>query len=288
MEWSKLKNIIILLLLLLNLFFLILVGERVQQRNVVEESMKQSTIELLNKNGILISKEMVPWDSTSKAYVTQRDRTEEERIAHLVLKEMKEQTQGLGVEYIGEQGLVQFYPDGRFLIRLHVDQEDEVADQERYAVNYLRKLGLQVKPIAVQTDGTIVKITMYQTLDQLPIFTCKMEAEFQDGRLSTICGCRLMGQSEVSNELNQGLSASDLLVRFMGAVMDGEFRCTEIRSIEQGYLYSSGSLSSKAKLTPVWLFETDQGEQLLNCMTGERETYPESQYAYLAQKPSAV
>lgn len=271
MEWSKLKNIIIIILLLLNLFLLLLVGGRAQQRAAAQEEMKKSTISFLQKNGIKVEEKIVPWDGQYELQMTERDQEEEARLARMILKEVKERKVGNAVEYSGERGTVCFYQDGRFSVHFNSEQGESFQNVETQAKSYLENLGLQVKTVAVYNDGTTKTVDLLQTLDESPIINCIIKMECQDGRLSCIAGWRLMGVPTVMTEQQHGLTASTLLTRFVEAVLKGDSRCTEILTITQGYLYSTGSLSAQAKLIPAWLIETDQGEVLLNCITGKVE-----------------
>ncbi|MDF2838599.1 MAG: hypothetical protein K0S60_302 [Evtepia sp.] len=97
MEWSKLKNIIILILLILNLFLLFLVGGRAQQRAEAQEEIKKSTIAYLLKNGIKVDEKIVPWDAQYDLQMADRDQEEEERLARMILKEVKERKVGPAV-----------------------------------------------------------------------------------------------------------------------------------------------------------------------------------------------
>ncbi|MDF2838600.1 MAG: hypothetical protein K0S60_303 [Evtepia sp.] len=86
-----------------------------------------------------------------------------------------------------------------------------------------------------------------------------------------IQGLRLIGKPKVTTEQQHGLTASTLLTCFMESVSKTGNHYTEIQEITQGYLYSAGN-SARAKLIPTWRIKTDQGEVLLNCMTGKVET----------------
>jgi regulatory protein YycI of two-component signal transduction system YycFG len=272
LEWSKLKNIIIIILLLLNLFLLLLVGGRAQQRIAAQEETKKSTISFLKKNGIQVEENMVPWDSKCTLQTTERDRKEEERLANLFLEVVKERKIGSAVEYSSERGMVRFYQDGRFSVFFNPEQGKQFQNIETQCVQYLEKLGLAVKLLETQQNGTSVKLSLIQKIEQYPVFNCEIEIECQDGRMISIQGWRIMGEPTPSADQQQGQTASTLLTHFMEAVMEGTIRCSEIRGITQGYLYSTGSLSSQEKLIPVWRIETDQGDVLLNCMTGKVET----------------
>lgn len=269
MKWSKLKNIIILILLILNLFLLFLVGGRVQQREEAQEELEKSTIAFLKKNGIQVEGEIVPWDAQYELLVTDRDQGEEERIARMVLKEVKERKVGFGIAYSGEGGTVRFYQDGRFSINYESGHGKSIQNIESQGLRYLKGLGIEAKSQKVQSDVGEKSISVLQTFQEQPIFNCEIKLEYQDGCLNMIEGFRLMGEPKVMKE-QHGLTAPTLLVRFMESALEESNHLTEIRAITQGYLYSP-STSARAKLIPVWRVETDQGEMFLNCMTGKVE-----------------
>jgi len=272
LEWSKLKSIIILLLLLSNLFLLVLVGGRAQQRATALEEMKKSTISYLQKSGITLSEDMVPWEKSCQVFMTERNQAEEERIASFVLKEINGRSLGAAVEYSGVSGTVRFYQDGRFLILLREGQPiKDSTELTSYAAKYLNGLGLRVELYEVKQEGDRVRVSFLQTLEELPIFTCKIDMEYEEGSLVKIQGWRLLGEATVDHEEKGGLTAATLLFRFVEEMKKENIEYKEIRSITQGFVYSTGSLSSQAKLLPVWRIETDKGQRILNCTTGKFE-----------------
>lgn len=272
MEWSKLKNIIIIILLLLNLFLLLLVGGRAQQRSDAQEEMKKSTITFLQTNGIHLDEKIVPWDENCNLQMTERDLDQEERLARIFLNEVRERKVGPAVEYSGDNGMVRFYQDGRFSVHFASEYGEGFQNIKTQIAKYFKQLGISVKLLEVNEQERNTTVLLLQTSDGYPVFNCEIEAQFQGAHLSSIQGWRLLGEPTTSTEQQHGLTASTLLTRFVETVLEKNIRCTEIRAITQGYLYSTGSLSARAKLIPAWLLETDQGEVLLNCMTGEVES----------------
>lgn len=272
MERSKLKNVIILLLLVLNLCLLLLAAGRYWQGKEAEEQLRQNTVLFLKKNGISVLEDQIPWDEPGSVQMTERSSQEERRLAETILGTISDNSTGIASEYIGEKGSVRFYPDGRFYLSFQEKSMDKTVDMEHYAQRYLKKLGFEVEKVSSETEGEQTKLVFLQLAEGVPVFTCKIEVVYQKEALSQIQGWRLQGEVQPSNKQQESLTTPTLLVRFVSEMKQNGFFCSEIRSITQGYVYSTGGLSSQSNLLPVWRIETDQKTHLLNCVTGKLES----------------
>lgn len=272
MERSKLKNIVILLLFLLNLCLLLLAAGRHWQGKEAEEQLRQNTVLFLQKNGITVLEDQIPWDEPGSVQMTERSTQEERRLAEEILGSISDNSTGIASEYMGEKGSIRFYPDGRFYLSFQEKSMDKVVDMEHSAQRYLKKFGFDVVKVASQTDGEQTKLVFLQLAEGSPVFTCKIEVLYKNDVLSQIQGWRLQGEVQPSKKQLESMTTPTLLVRFVSELKQSGFACSEIRTITQGYVYSTGGLSSQSKLMPVWRIETDQKTHLLNCVTGKLES----------------
>jgi len=271
-EWSKLKNIIILILLILNLCLLLLAGGRQRQCHVADDELRHSTVAFMEKKGIRVSEDIVPWEKPCFVQTSARDQQEEARLATAILGESQGNTVGIAMEYTGNAGSVRFYPDGRFSVLLSDGDRDTASDMERDALKYMGKLGLDLKLTRANTEGGETRLKFMQLTKGHPVFTCEIEMLYQDGQLRSVKGWRLFGEVSQDTLNQEPMTAPTLLLRFIEAIRMENIPCSEILGITQGYVHSSTSLSAKSTLIPVWRIETDTHIFLLNCMTGKLES----------------
>lgn len=272
MERAKLKQIMIIVLLILNLCLLLLAGGRDRQGKLAQEELRQNTVAFLNKNGISVQEDQIPWDEPGCVQMTERSAEEERRLATAMLGTIKNNASGIAVEYMGDRGTARFYPDGRFLLTLKEGNADKVLDPERHADKFLQKLGFEVARVETKTEGEQTKLVFLQLAEGIPVFTCEIEVLYQNGALQSVQGWRLQGEVQPDNTKQESLTTPTLLVRFVTEIREEGYSCKEIRRITQGYVYSTGGLSSQSTLLPVWRVETDQATLLLNCVTGKLES----------------
>ncbi len=275
MERTKLKNIVIVLLLLLNLCFLLLVGGQARHRTQVEEDTRDAALAFLAEQGIFLEKEAVPWELTLSPQVSERDPGGEAALAQAILGSCTAHQEGNVLEYVGESGAVRFYPYGRFAVTFDRYARSLEEDLSAHARAYLEKnLGESTLAKTEEIEGG-QRVTLWQTLDGAPVFTCEIRMKYQDKDLREISGWHLLG---APSPYVGGIAVKDavtLLVQFAAEVKEAGLPVTKIETITPGYLYSIGSLSSQTILLPVWRLETDAGPLLLSCSTGELEASPQ-------------
>lgn len=272
MERARLKSIVIIVLLILNLCLLLLAGGRDRQEKLAQEELRLNTVAFLQKNGISVLENQIPWDELGCVQTTERSGEEERRLAEAMLGTIKDNATGIAVEYTGDRGTARFYLDGRFLLSLKEGSTDKVHDPEHQAQKYLQKLGFEVVRVESKTEGDQTKLVFLQLAEGIPVFTCEIEVLYQNGELRRVQGWRLQGKVQKDNTNQKSLTTPTLLARFVTEIRKNGLSCSEIRAITQGYVYSTGALSSQSTLLPVWRVETDQTNLFLNCVTGKLES----------------
>lgn len=272
MERARLKSIVIIVLLILNLCLLLLAGGRDRQEKLAQEELRLNTVAFLQKNGISVLENQIPWDELGCVQTTERSGEEERRLAEAMLGTIKDNATGIAVEYTGDRGTARFYLDGRFLLSLKEGSTDKVHDPEHQAQKYLQKLGFEVVRVESKTEGDQTKLVFLQLAEGIPVFTCEIEVLYQNGELRRVQGWRLQGKVQKDNTNQKSLTTPTLLARFVTEIRKNGLSCSEIRAITQGYVYSTGALSSQSTLLPVWRMETDQTNLFLNCVTGKLES----------------
>ncbi len=267
MEWSKLKNIILILLVITNFFLLILVGS--QELNVVQtqSSARADALRLAEKNSISMSRDRLPRDITLPVFSISKNPEEPEGLRTLLGEITPQSLGGSGFLYIGEKGEAQFRSRGEMLLQFLPNVYFTDGNPAPHAEKILSLLGIETQILGVETlsDHQLV-VYLIQTVDQIPIYPCILQATYMDGSLTMISGTRLPG-SPVRIQA-QELSAVTGLLRFLELLGETGDICSTITAMTASYQMTTG-LSTPAALTPVWYFETDTGSYLLNMTTSE-------------------
>ena len=183
---------------------------------------------------------------------------------------------GIGEEYSGEAGWAQFYTDGRFAVEFTTGITTGISthNPREHSVRYLEQLGIKAQLYTVAEEGDSLSMTLLETVEDMPILSCKITMVYEGGQLRAISGWRLQGAAEVDEGGEPCLLPETMLLHLVQAVAKGDIPCDTIQSITPAYVYSTGSLSSRSRLLPVWVVETSQDYIILNCQTGQMDPKP--------------
>ena len=271
MEWSKLKNIIILILLLVNLFLLAMAG--VQERNSAryQEQALADAVTVLERNGIRFTKENIPNQMKLKSMIVQRDRELETGLAEALLGECTVSDLGSGrYAYASTVGNAEFRSNGNFSIVFTdgVPIAEGVGDETTHALALAARIGLNgVVAEQIQEDKT--NVVLYQTWQEVPVYSCRITMQYQDGSLRSISGQRLMGEPQADNSAEELISVSTALLRAVNGINDLGDICSEIIELTPGYQMTNPTEGTR--IDPVWYVVTDTGAYQLNAITGVLE-----------------
>lgn len=268
MESTKLKNFIIILLLLLNLFFLFFVGYQERQSRRYEASIRENTMQILQKNGIAVEENAIPWEDDLTPRKVTRDREREAQLAQELLGGVQPPRDTGLVLYEGARGKLHVSRSGEFTLTLN-DPVPAGNDWQDSALALLRGLDFHGQVIHAELLGNGEKLAViWQILDGDPVFNCQVEANWDRDGLLELEGRRLNGSAEEDPGGGTRLEVPTLMIRFLDGLRERDLKCSEIVSIRPGYLFSAG-LTSYATLTPAWYLETDCGNFILDCTTGK-------------------
>lgn len=255
MEWSKYKNAIILLLVLLNLSLLLLNLEQKQQEIAAQQAVQENAVQVLEKHGIRLAPELVPWQSSRPTLVQNSERYEDRVFAQALIGTITTELGGVTTCFQGAGGQVEFFQAGNFEATMNaaVYLENMEAAQQ-----FLSDAGVETMPVTGYTP-TSGEYRFWQTVDDHPVFTCEIVLRCENGQLRQITGRRLQAQLSAGGE--QQHTAATLLINLAQAKIEGRISCTEILGIQEGYINQG--------VIPVWQLETDNGIFYLDCITGE-------------------
>ena len=129
----------------------------------------------------------------------------------------------------------------------------------------LEQMGFQAGEEELFTQGDTTWATYCQMWEGAPVFSCQVSLTWSGSVLTQVEGSRLSGESAAGSSSTL-LSTLTVLMRFLAGVSQNGYICSQIRSMEDGYL-ASGSTRS-VQLTPVWRISTDTGDYFVDAVTG--------------------
>lgn len=268
MEWSKLKNIIILILVLANLFLLIMVGT--QQRSSVQyqEQAISDALAVLDRNGIRLNRDIIPDKISLTPLTVARDRANEAALATELLGNCAVSDLGGGrFLYQSDLGQAEFRSNGNFSFVFAVGAHTASAavEQQAHALATMTRIGFSGTPVSREAPGQRTLITLRQTYQELPVFSCHVTLEYEGYDLRSITGQRLMGNPTADTDSGTSITVPTALLRILNGITGLGDICSEITDITPGYLLSS---TDTVRLVPVWYVTTDTGTYTLNTLTG--------------------
>ncbi len=283
MEWPKLKNIIILILLLANLFLvgMLIVQERGSAR--YQEQALHNATSVLEQNGITMERSAIPQQTDFSAQVLERDQESEQELVTALLGTCAFSDLGGGrYLYEGPLGQAEFRSNGNFNVTFFdgVQKLDPGQSQQMHAVDFLKRAGLSGTVSDCQTQGGETAVTLLQTWEGLPVYSCQITLIYQGDCLNAISGQRLMGTPRSAGGQDEVISVPTAMLRVLNGINDLNDICNAITSMKPGYLLTTAE--GGIRLTPVWYVQTDTGTYSLNGLTGVLER---AQYGVRAAQP---
>lgn len=255
MRWSKIKNIIILLLVVVNGFLLALVGIRAWRMEQGARETRERMVEILANNGIAFLPEEVPGALELAAWQVNAEPPGQTQAAALVGEVTETGTSAAGTTYVGQRGTVTFSADGgveaSFLPGGWSAGREQVDATVTEMLNALELSSVRVTGRREEDDAVTVTVT--QLWEGTPVFGQTLTFFWQGGEFIYLSGRYLRGSGELA-AAGGSITAPTALTRFLTALNDGGYVCSQITGLYAGYLSSGGETVS---LTPAWFIETD-------------------------------
>lgn len=272
MEWAKLKNIIILILLLVNVFLLIMVGTQERSSARHREQTISDAVSVLERGGIQLDRANVPEELELTPMTVERDQEAEAALAAALLGECDSSDLGSGrYAYRGARGWAEFRSNGSFSVAFQNGawKTGNSGAEETDALALMEQVGLASVLLSREESGGQVTVTLCQTWQELPVYSCRIELAYADGRLQSISGQRLMGTPQASGEKSELITVPTALLRVLNGINNLGDICNEITAMTPGYLLTVSA--DATRLIPIWYVTTDTGAYSLNALTGVLE-----------------
>jgi hypothetical protein len=267
-EWSKVKNIVILILLAVNILLLGQTAEQERQYRKYQEEALDGAIKVLLQQGYEVEETALPKERVLFSLVAERDKGSEERFAETLLGSVSRTEEGVRSVYRGEGGSCWFRSDGSFsLTFLPGVHKPDGEKEEIHAQRLLTQVGYPCEVAKVDAQGEdSIQVTVRQTWEGAPIFSCTAELVYQNGELIEIGGVRLIGTPVREAEGGEMMDLPTALIRFMAGMREGGHVFTAIKQMTAGYQVASAG--RHMELRPVWGIDTDVDTMLLDGLNG--------------------
>lgn len=265
MESAKLKNIVLTILLITNA---LLLGLTVVQQTHSSQYRQQAlldAVELLERQGIEVNVRELPQGDFPVPQSLEADPAGELADFTALLGEGTVLTrQGLVTLYAGPLGKAEVRENGAFSVVLEPDSYP-LGSQElsAHALGVLKRMGFSAQIQETRSD----LLRAVQVLDGVPVFSCTATLRYEQQRLRSISGVRLLGRPAAAQG-SGALSTATLLIRFRSAIIHSGDACSNLRSATQGYTLSTDA-NHNLCLIPVLRLETDTNLYFFNAVTGE-------------------
>ena len=262
MEWKKVRNWLIILVLAVDLF---LAGNLLLQALRAQQTLRQAAqnaVTIARDRGVDISLEAVlalPAEMT--VYQAQRSETLEQAAAEALLgSDVTRESSGGGVSYYRtEAGEMAFRRGGAVEMTGPWTWETFNA---RECSEALENAGFDLKAAIVETRNGVVEMT--QGCEGLPVFNSRIVCLCEGNELQ-VRGRWMLAEALTADSL--GMSRAQMVLALCDLLEARQVALTG--TVQAGYYLQSEDAQSLT-LEPVWAVETDQGQLILSCVSGEQ------------------
>ena len=272
METAKIKNYILIVLLLLNACLASLVFLRLSDSRAAARAMEQTTLEILDRQGIAVTGEIELRAKPGASVPVSRDAVQEQSAAARLLNGATVSDQGGGsIMYTGKSGQAVFRGTGEFELLMTEASVRLGRSPAASGARLMRRLGMDsaAGDARVTADDSSATVVMPAEYDGLPVLNCEVTFTYTGGRLLLAVGRRSLHPSGAGTDA--AIDASTALMRALALLArDGE-QCTELQGLSACYVLDCDA-NGDGSLVPVWRIETDVRTILISAVTGEPVT----------------
>lgn len=265
MEWKRVRNWLILLVLAVDLF---LAGNLAKQWLQAEQTLRQSAqdaVAIANSRGVTLSLDnILALPSEMYVYETRRSDGLEQGVALALLGEdVQQESRGGGVSvYETAQGELAFRRGGALELRV---AWNEVSFNSWECVETLSLAGFETETATLLEHNDAVELT--QGFEGLPVFNCRLMCTCEENVLQ-VRGRWLLAEEPAEGALSMTRAQ---LVLALCDLLEAQ-QVTAPQTVQAGY-YLQSEDAQNLTLEPVWSVETEKGQLIMSCVTGEQVNF---------------
>lgn len=265
MEWKRVRNWLILLVLAVDLF---LAGNLAKQWLQAEQTLRQAAedaVTIANNRGMAISLEnILALPEEMYLYETRRsDELEQNAALALLGEDVLQESRGGGVSvYQATDGELAFRRGGALELQAPWQGADfgSLNCTERLAT-----AGMDTETALLQEYNGAVELT--QQFEGLPVFNSRLMCTCE-GNVLQVRGRWMLAEEPTAGSL--GMTRAQLVLSLCDLLETRQITTPE--TVQAGY-YLQGEDAQSLTLEPVWAVETEQGQLIMSCITGEQVNF---------------
>ena len=262
--WSGVRNAAIAVLLAVNVVLLLALGCVKGYDAVLKHQMHKQMDSMLAQQGVLCGSSVYrTMEHAPQAYTLRADERVQKQLAQTLLRgDIKTQAKGSAVVSWSQSGKLDADVQ---LSDVEVPQDNDQAAE--VVENLLKTAGFSVsrKQIAATQDNNGFSVSVQQNIYDTELIGCSLDVAIAPNNIFYITGTWCTGTAQpLEIRALKTYSEQQALFQFLGA----KSGAGQILRVQAAYVLSDRSGGRFATI-PCWRFSTDQGDYLLNIMTGE-------------------
>ncbi len=270
--WGGVKNTAIAALLVVNLVLLAALGCAKGYDAWIRHKTHQQIDSMLAKQGILCGSSVYrTMEHVPQAYTLRADENAEKQLAFALLSgDIQTEAKGNTAVWSGDNGTVSWSQSGKLDASVQLSDVEAPQDTDqavKVVFELLQKAGFSVpkKQIAATQDNTGFAVSVQQEIEGTELIGCSLDISIAPDNIFTITGTWCDGTAQpLEIRALETYSEQQALFQFLAA----KSGAGQILNVQAAYVLSDRSGGRFATI-PCWRFSTDQGDYILNILTGK-------------------
>ena len=270
--WGGIKNTAIAVLLVVNVVLLAALGCVKGYDAWLKHKTHQQMDSMLAQQGVLCGSSVYrTMEHVPQAYTLRADEQTEQKLAQSLLRgDTKTEAKGSAVVWSGDNGTVSWSQSGKLDASVQLSDVEAPQDTDqavKVVSELLQKAGISVpkKQIAATQDNTGFAVSVQQEIDGTELVGCSLDITIAPDNIFTITGTWCAGTMQpLEIRALKTYSEQQVLFQFLAA----KSGASQIVNVQAAYVLSDRS-GGRFAMIPCWRFSTDQGDFILNILTGK-------------------
>lgn len=270
--WGGIKNTAIAVLLVVNVVLLAALGCVKGYDAWLKHKTHQQMDSMLAQQGVLCGSSVYrTMEHVPQAYTLRADEQTEQKLAQSLLRgDTKTEAKGSAVVWSGDNGTVSWSQSGKLDANVQLSDVEAPQDTDqavKVVSELLQKAGISVpkKQIAATQDNTGFAVSVQQEIDGTELVGCSLDITIAPDNIFTITGTWCAGTMQpLEIRALKTYSEQQVLFQFLAA----KSGASQIVNVQAAYVLSDRS-GGRFAMIPCWRFSTDQGDFILNILTGK-------------------
>ena len=270
--WGGIKNTAIAVLLVVNVVLLAALGCVKGYDAWLKHKTHQQMDSMLAQQGVLCGSSVYrTMEHVPQAYTLRADEQKEQQLAQSLLRgDPKTEAKGSAVVWSGDNGTVSWSQSGKLDANVQLSDVEAPQDTDqavKVVSELLQKAGISVpkKQIAATQDNTGFAVSVQQEIDGTELVGCSLDITIAPDNIFTITGTWCAGTMQpLEIRALKTYSEQQVLFQFLAA----KSGASQIVNVQAAYVLSDRS-GGRFAMIPCWRFSTDQGDFILNILTGK-------------------